>query len=249
MLERSSHVPLYHQLKSLLADKIRRGEWKAGDLIPAESELQARFDLSRTTVRLALRELETQGTLVRQRGRGTFVARPKLTHDADPSVGLANLLESQGLSGSWRVVAIDWVDPPPTVRSRLGLADGARAYAIKRVRLVNDEPIGVHVAHVAPAFADAIDQGALSRGTSLEYLVHHVALQGAIAERLIDVTTASSEDAPLLDVAPETPLLRIQRLVHTRSGEAIEDCTSVYRGDRFQYHVRGAAIASDRHRE
>ena len=86
MLERSSPLPLYHQLKEILSTKIRRGEWKAGDLIPGEQELQSTYALSRTTARQALRELELDGVLTRHRGRGTFVARPKLVCDTGSAV-------------------------------------------------------------------------------------------------------------------------------------------------------------------
>src|SRR5690606_14843251 len=81
MLQRSSPVPLYQQLKLLLADRIQRGVWKPGELIPGEHELQAIHRLSRTTVRQALQELEREGYVTRHRGRGTFVAQPGAVHD------------------------------------------------------------------------------------------------------------------------------------------------------------------------
>ncbi len=249
MLERSSPIPLYHQLKQLLAAKIQAGDWKAGDLIPAEAELQATYALSRTTVRLALRELEVDGTLSRYRGRGTFVSKPKLTHSSDPARGLASALEAQGIAASWRVLAADWVDPPEDVRVQLQISNDARAYCLKRLRLAGEEPIGLHIAHVAAPFADTLNSTALGEGSSLSYLDHHVAVMGGSAERLIDATVASPEDAALLEIEAGTPMLRIRRLIVSRGGAPIEHCQSIYRGDRFQYHVRSPAAASDRNRD
>ena len=67
--------PLYDQLVDILTEKIDH-EYRAGDMIPSERELSERYGLSRTTVRLALQELERLGLVVRQHGRGTFVTEP-----------------------------------------------------------------------------------------------------------------------------------------------------------------------------
>ena len=73
MAIRSKKQPLYDQLVDILIDRIEQ-EYRPGDLLPSERELSERYGLSRTTVRLALRELEDLGMVLRQHGRGTFVA-------------------------------------------------------------------------------------------------------------------------------------------------------------------------------
>jgi GntR family transcriptional regulator len=237
-LARDGDLPLYQQLKLRLLGKIRSGEWRAGDLIPGEHELQTTFAVSRTTVRQALRELELEGLLSRYRGRGTFVARPKLTHDPEPSRNLEAAVSDQGLTATWTVLAADWIDPPEDVADRLKVPIFERVFRLRRVRLVNHEPIGHHTAYVAPAFADAIDTGALESGSSLHYLEKHVALASAVVERLLEAVSATEEDADLLGTTEGAPMLRIRRVVMGKGGEPIEDCRSVYRGDRFQYHLR-----------
>ena len=69
----SRKQPLYDQLVDLLHEKIEN-EMGAGDMLPSERELCETYGLSRTTVRLALAELERQGLVTRQHGRGTFVS-------------------------------------------------------------------------------------------------------------------------------------------------------------------------------
>ena len=71
--------PLYQQIKSLLLNGLRLGEWKPGELIPSEVELAGRFKVSQGTVRKAIDELATGHLLIRKQGKGTFVA----THSAD----------------------------------------------------------------------------------------------------------------------------------------------------------------------
>ena len=66
--------PLYKQIKELLLDGLRGGEWRPGDAIPSEIELAARYHVSQGTVRKAIDELAADNLLVRRQGKGTFVA-------------------------------------------------------------------------------------------------------------------------------------------------------------------------------
>jgi len=76
-IDRSSPLPFYYQLKQiLLADITRRG-LKPGDRLPGDHDLCATYNVSRTVVRQALAELESEGVITRIKGRGTFVAPPK----------------------------------------------------------------------------------------------------------------------------------------------------------------------------
>jgi DNA-binding GntR family transcriptional regulator len=81
-IDRQSVVPLYHQLKEILKDKIEKGEFSEGDLIPSEREICETYRVSRITARQAILDLVNDGLLYREGGRGTFVAsknKKKLT--------------------------------------------------------------------------------------------------------------------------------------------------------------------------
>lgn len=88
-LDRKSFVPLYYQLQELLKQQIESGIWQPGDTLPSEPELAQHFGVSRVVVRQALAILEDDRQIIRVRGRGTFVARPKLDYRAG---GLSRLL-------------------------------------------------------------------------------------------------------------------------------------------------------------
>ncbi|MEA2289134.1 MAG: GntR family transcriptional regulator [Solirubrobacteraceae bacterium] len=91
-LDRSSFVPLYYQLQEVLKEQIESGVWKPGEALPSEPELARRFGVSRVVVRQALAILEDDRQIVRLKGRGTFVAEPKLDARAG---GLSRLLTSR----------------------------------------------------------------------------------------------------------------------------------------------------------
>ena len=74
-------VPKYVQLREALSTALRRGEWKAGDRLPTETELVELTALSLGTVQRALRDLVDDGLVVRNQGSGTFVAESRAPID------------------------------------------------------------------------------------------------------------------------------------------------------------------------
>lgn len=234
-IDRDSKVPLYYQLTELLLESIRRGDLEPGDMLPTEQQLQEQHDLSRTTVRQALRELELEGLVTRYRGRGTFVTEPKVTHN--PRLSLTDYLQQKGMNPGWRVLDAEWLAAPSEVAERLDIPAESEAYRLRRLRLADGDPIGYHVAFVSPDFSGAIDEQALDQGGSLRYLQRGNELAESMADRFLEAVGASDVEAQHLGVEPGDPLLLIRRLVVSRDKRPIEDFRGVYRGDRFQYQI------------
>src|SRR6476469_9234652 len=82
-IDRTSPVPLYHQLAQQLAAAVTAGRLQPGDPFENEVALSERLGLSRPTVRRAFQELVGQGLLVRRRGLGTTVANRKVHRRAE----------------------------------------------------------------------------------------------------------------------------------------------------------------------
>ena len=77
-IDRDSPLPYYAQLKAILAADLEAERLLPGDRLPGEHELCETYGVSRTVVRQTLGELEAEGRLRRHKGRGTFVASPKV---------------------------------------------------------------------------------------------------------------------------------------------------------------------------
>ncbi|HSM57883.1 MAG TPA: GntR family transcriptional regulator [Candidatus Sulfomarinibacteraceae bacterium] len=249
-IERESPTPLYHQLKELLAERIASGDWQPGDMLPTEEQLQEQYQISRTTVRQALKELEVEGQISRQRGRGTFVTQRKISHSAEPHFRLADTLLQQGEQPGWKLLRAEWVPASPEIAERLNIEPDTPVFELRRLRLASDEAIGYHVAYASPSVATAIDRERLESGGSLDYLRGNNApgdsalgenvLDGSYANRILEAIPATEQVAEWLDVAPGTPMFLIRREVLNRQNQPIELLRAIYRGDRLQYHVRRA---------
>src|SRR3954470_18855509 len=121
-VDRTRFVPLYFQIAEILKDRIEAQTWRPGDRFPSERELIEEFGVSRTVVRPALALLESDGQLVRIKGRGTFVAPPKTPLAVQ---GLVRLLSRPLQDGvTLRILAMTERRPEPYVRDVLGIRRG-----------------------------------------------------------------------------------------------------------------------------
>lgn len=243
-IDRKSPMPLYYQLKRILLTKIGSGELKPGDMFPTEQHIQETYDVSRTTVRQALSELEDEGKITRHRGRGTFVAKPKISHNPKQYPNLADHMSEQGLLPGWQLLSADWKIADNEVAKRLELSAGQSVFCLERLRLENDEAIGHHFAYVAPDYVSLIDENTFTEGGSLRYLHNLSVLQESTANRTLEAIPASKKFADLLAAKEGSALLRVRRIIYTADNKPIEFFEGVYRGDRFQYHINNMRAVS-----
>src|SRR5215813_14915895 len=103
-LSKDLPIPLYHQLKTLLLERIRKGEMKPNDRLPAEDELAATHGVSKATVRQALNDLAIAGVLRREQGRGTLVAEPKLAQGPREMTSFTDEMRSRGFHPTSKVL-------------------------------------------------------------------------------------------------------------------------------------------------
>jgi GntR family transcriptional regulator len=155
-LDRSSFVPLYYQLQEVLKERIESGEWRPGDRLPSEPDLARRFAVSRVVVRQALAILEDDRQIVRVRGSGTFVARPKLDFRAGGLSRQLVLPRSEELSLQVldkRVVTVEG-----GIQENLRLAAGESALRITTLMSLRRVPLAIGYSFFRPEDAGWLDR-------------------------------------------------------------------------------------------
>lgn len=220
-IDRSSPIPLYYQLKQILLDKIEHAAWAPDEPIPTEQKLQETYGLSRTTVRQALDDLVVEGYLNRYRGRGTYLAQPKVADEPSPGLDLQKYMALQSTKLGWRVLDQQWLVPPPFVRSALHLQPSQQVYGLRRLRLADDGQIGYHSAYLPRTIAEQIDQSALTEGESLTYL-RRLELGSIRVHRSLEAVAAAHDDLDLLRLEQGMPVLQLDRVVTDEAGTPIE---------------------------
>jgi GntR family transcriptional regulator len=239
--DRHTAVPLYVQLREALRTEIEVRGLHPGDRIPTEAELEARYGVSRSTIRQAVGDLEAEGLLRRIQGKGTFVAAPKIQHHP-VLTSFSDLLRGQGYRPSHRLLTSVVVEGPAEVVQGLHLDDAAACRHLERVLAADGDPVGVSRTwlplDVLGAHDRAIAQGA-SEGRSLYELLAEASpdLVPARASETIDPALAGEAEAELLGCAPGTPLLFIRRSSWTASDLPLEWTELRFVPGRYQYRV------------
>ncbi len=211
MFGRPVDVPMHSVVRTELLTQIRSGRLHPGDQVPTEPQLMAAFRVSRTTVRRALRDLETMGLIDRQPGRGSFVSEPKVEPRLDRLTGFVEDMEALGLHASASVELIESGPADAEVSQRLQLAPGAPVVHIERVRLANGTPISFDDSYFPSDLGSRIAAENLEDEPFYSILEGKYGIALAGADYVLSATTADERVARLLSIAVGAPVLRLER--------------------------------------
>ncbi|KPK07426.1 MAG: GntR family transcriptional regulator [Betaproteobacteria bacterium SG8_39] len=228
--------PLYRQIKDLLLEGLRGGEWRPGEAIPSELELAGRFRVSQGTVRKAIDELAAENLLVRRQGKGTFVATHgepqvrfrflRLTPDSGEAVAAQReLLDFRRARASAELARLLELKPgEQVIMLKRRIAFDGSPVLLEEVWLPGNRFKGVTAAAVTE------HQGALYNLFETEYGTRMVR-----AEERLKAVSADAGAAELLGVEPGHALLQVERLSFTYGDTPVEWRKGVYNTDRHYY--------------
>lgn len=233
--ESANLIPLYAQVKHTLREEIEN-RMQQGDLIPSEPELEKRFKVSRITVRRALDELVSEGLIVRQQGRGTFVRKQPIAQELPRLRSWSVQMRQMGLEPSSASCEIELVDPTKEQAALLSLSSDERVVRIRRLRYANEEPICIMTNYIPEALVPGlIDQGLVN--DSLYATLSKFGLKPVRAEDRVEARTASDREASQLQISKWAPLLQVTRLTRDAANKPLYIAVVANRADKFVYTV------------
>lgn len=238
-LRGTTYSPLYRQIKALLLKSLDQGEWKPGEVIPSEIELAARFDVSQGTVRKAIDELAAEHLLIRRQGKGTFVATH---HEAKVRFRFLRLAPDTGqaLQSESRVLSCIRDKAPADVAELLALPVGDDVVNLKRLLLFQGAPTIAEDIWLPGAAFQGLSQSSLPQpmGPLYAYLESEYGVSMVRAEEKIKAVTASEDQARILEIAPGSPLLFVERISFTYHNRPMEVRRGFYDTENFHYRNR-----------
>jgi len=141
-LNKQSQIPYYYQVYNYLIDKIMTGELKEGAQIPNETDLCRIFQVSRTTLREALRELEGKGHVTRSRGLGTFILKESMeTHALQRFSGISDELKASGVKTKTKILKEKIIKPDDEIAKKLEIDKNVKVLFIQRLILLDNNPL------------------------------------------------------------------------------------------------------------
>ncbi|MEU9309362.1 GntR family transcriptional regulator [Streptomyces sp. NPDC048256] len=204
-----------------------------GDAIASERSLCTDLGVSRPTLRAAVDELVAAGLLVRQHGRGMFVAPEKITQEL---VSDRRTMALPRASGAWssRLLEFTTIAAGARVGRKLHLSPAADVVYAARLRLVDGVPMAIEHLHIRADLVPALTARELEAGDLYDHLRDGHGIQVSEAVQTIEPTVVSQAEAKLLGVPHLSPALLFERLTSDTGGRPVEYVHSVYRGDRYR---------------
>jgi GntR family transcriptional regulator len=235
---KASPLPRYYQLREIIREKIISGQWAEGDAIPSERELGEQYGLSRMTVRQSVMELVKEGYLYREQGRGTFVARPKITQQLSSLTGFTEDMRARAQQSSTRVLASEMWLADETIAEKLRIKPGQLIFRAKRLRLADSQPLALETAFINFIGCEKLLEEDLEHNSLYQLLETKYGVPPLEAEQELEAALAREDEARLLQVVPGSPVLLIHRVTYTERNQPFEYAVSVYRGDKYRFYSR-----------
>ncbi|CAI1740606.1 Uncharacterized HTH-type transcriptional regulator yegW [Serratia entomophila] len=231
-LAQEAAAPRYMQLAAALELAIKQRALVAGDFLPPERLLAEGLMLSRVTVSKAMKLLEEKSLIVRQQGVGTRVAlHIGYSCNQDSSFTTQMLRNGSSVSNQWLLRT--HMAAPAHVAKALALDSSARVVKLRRLRLMDGNPVSLETTYIPPRFLPDPDR--------LEHSLHALwQTRGIVPEGkhfLLKAVACNHEIANLLNVNRGTPLLRIIQTSRNAQGEVLAFSETLCRSDVYEFEV------------
>lgn len=230
MIDKSSPIPVYYQLKNDLTSKISQGVWKSGECIASERELCDIYGVSRMTIRQAIGELVQEGILFRIKGKGTFVREE--TFKQKDMMSFTEMVNQMGKDLRTEVIEFEKIKAPEDF-SDIFLLD--ELYKIVRKRIVDNECVALEKVYIPIDYCGYIDKEMLKG--SLYKILENFGYKVDYSESSIISIVIDDEIKEIFNIMDQVPMLKINSKTYDLNGKLLFLEEAIYRSDKFILEV------------
>lgn len=237
MINKYSNVPLYSQLKDLIMGKIDNGEFAEDSKIPSELKLCELYNISRPTVRQAIIELTNSGYLYKEKGKGTFVSRKKSRIDIKNYSGFTHSILDNMLPGECNILSTSLVSyaEKSLLQEVFPSQAGNPEFAeIVYSTVYNGEVLSMNTSYIPVSIFPNIIEDVRAKKPSYDILRGKYAFIPAKSKSSLEVGYSDVAESALLQLQPGQPLIHINNILYSKSGQAVEYIQCKYHADKVK---------------
>lgn len=238
MINRQDKRPIYDQLVEILRNKIDT-EMQPNDRMLSERKICDEYGVSRTTVRLAMSELEHMGYIYKRHGKGTFVSSiNQKSQNLMDSYSFTDHMKSQGKVPTTKVISFDIIESNKYFAEKLEITPGDKIIKIVRLRLADKIPMMLETTYLP-----FVEFAGLTKEKVIEKPLYEIFKDDynqviKIADEEFSAGIVSDEESKFLEVPIDSACLKLSRTTYNDNNIVIEFTLSVARSDKFVYKVR-----------
>jgi GntR family transcriptional regulator len=234
-IDTASPIPLYYQVEAHLRTLLNSEIVSPGELLPTEHELAEAYGVGRHTIRTALSRLVNDNLIVRKAGHGTVVKGREDRREFSLARSFTHQMAAMGLRANSVMLNIDTRTIQPGDPRALSEKIGVRCLILDRLRMGNDEPIGLQRAFVVLEHCPGLENIDFNSHSLYEVLSNQYHLVITEITHTVSAATADKHQSDLLRVEPRAPLLVVNTSAFLDNGEIIESSVTYYRADKYEY--------------
>jgi GntR family transcriptional regulator len=220
----------------ILIDEIENN-MKENDQLPSEREICLKYDVSRTTVRQAMTELERDGIIYKVHGKGTFVAPKKVNQDLIRFYSFTEEMKKLGKKPISKVLDFNIIEVGEKLARKLQISLASKVYEFQRLRIADETPMMLETTYVPCDIFPNLKRTDLESMPLYDIFTKIYEVNISLAEEVFRPVITKKFEAELLKMSPEIPSLKIERFTYSNN-RVIEYTNTIARGDKFKYRVR-----------
>ena len=229
--------PKYLEIQNLLLQRIKNGDYQEGQLIPKEVDLAEQLNVSRPTVRHAIRNLVQAGYLERRKKRGTIVTQTKIKQQFTHVIESYNTeIQNNGLVAKTQVLNFSTEKASEEVAEALTIKPNTEVYKLVRLRSADNKPVVFVVTYLPIAQLPDLQKIDFTHHSLYSELAK-AGLEITHVSRKIEVHPATEEEAQLLKTDIKAPIFYFHTIGFTKDHRALEYSIASYRGDLNYFMV------------
>ena len=231
-------IPVYYQLKEIIREKIEIGALKIGEKITSENKLSEIYQISRMTVRQAIKELVGEGLLYRDKGRGTFVCEPKIDYGfIQKLTTFYDDMREKGYTMRTKVLKQEIRTASKAIAEKLNIEENEKILYILRIRYIENSPIVTVVNHIPYKLCPNLINEDLTDKSLYQTLAEKYGLVAYKAKVTLEAIIASKYDSELLNIKEDAPIHLMKNITCTKENVIMDYFESHFRGDKGKVQV------------
>ncbi|SDC27023.1 transcriptional regulator, GntR family [Candidatus Frackibacter sp. WG12] len=234
-IDKDSFIPIYYQLAKILERQILKGKLQPGESLASENEIAKKYDISRMTVRKAISELADAGMVYTEKGKGTFVAKPKLEDVVFELKNFHEEIKSRGMQPRTKLLKVKIVRADELLAEKLEVPLNTNCLYYRLLLSTQEEPLIYENKYVVYTKQKPILESELNDPSLSNLATHHGEKFPTMSRRVLHASVANEEEVDILGIELNSPVFVVEQTLYDSDKKPVGWGKSICRGDRFKF--------------
>lgn len=226
----------YELIAERIEALIENGQYEAGDKLPSVEILRAEFNVSKSTIINALKNLEKEGLIYQARGSGIYVRNPKRD-------GFLNLFTADGFSDDLKghevtskVLKVTEMKPEEYIKNQLKLKDNESVYYVERIRYVDRKVFCIETSYFSKNVVLYMNEE-IANGSIFDYIENNLKVKVGFTDIYFKIEKLSQENAQHLELKEGDPSLEYEQIFYTSTGIPFDYSKIIFHYENSQFYI------------